>query len=33
MAIRNGGRYAGMSTQLSIQDAIFGPLTMVEGNF
>ncbi len=31
LAMRNGGRYAGLSTRLPIEEAMFGPLTMVEG--
>ncbi|HEX3685788.1 MAG TPA: DUF58 domain-containing protein [Bryobacteraceae bacterium] len=31
LALRNGGRYAGLSTRLDIEDAIFGPLTMAQG--
>lgn len=31
LAMRNGGRYAGLSTSMPIEDAMFGPLTMVEG--
>ncbi len=31
LAMRNGGRYAGLSTRVPIEDAMFGPLTMVEG--
>lgn len=31
LALRNGGRYAGLSTHMPIEDAMFGPLTMVEG--
>jgi uncharacterized protein (DUF58 family) len=32
LAMRNGGRYAGFSTALPMEDAMFGPLMMVEGN-
>ena len=28
LALRNGGRYAGFSTTIALEDAIFGPLTM-----
>ncbi len=31
LAMRNGGRYAGVSTRIPIEEAMFGPLTMVEG--
>jgi uncharacterized protein (DUF58 family) len=31
LALRNGGRYAGFSTQLGIEEAVFGPLAMAEG--
>jgi uncharacterized protein (DUF58 family) len=31
LALRNGGRYAGLSTHLPVEEAMFGPLTMVEG--
>lgn len=31
VALRNGGRYAGLSTHMPIEDAMFGPLTMVQG--
>ncbi len=31
VAARNGGRYAGLSTRTPIEDAIFGPLMMIEG--
>jgi uncharacterized protein (DUF58 family) len=31
MAIRNGGRYAGFSTAIPLEDAMFGPLMMVQG--
>jgi uncharacterized protein (DUF58 family) len=31
LAMRNGGRYAGLSTRMAIEEAMFGPLTMVEG--
>jgi uncharacterized protein (DUF58 family) len=30
LALRNGGRYAGFSTQLSLEEAVFGPLTMAQ---
>ena len=26
VALRNGGRYVGLSTDIAIEDAIFGPL-------
>ena len=31
LALRNGGRYAGISTQLALEDAVFGPLRIVQG--
>lgn len=31
VAMRNGGRYAGLSTHMPIEEAIFGPLKMVQG--
>jgi uncharacterized protein (DUF58 family) len=31
LALRNGGRYAGLSTQIDIEEALFGPLMMVQG--
>ncbi|HEY3939938.1 MAG TPA: DUF58 domain-containing protein [Bryobacteraceae bacterium] len=31
LALRNGGRYAGLSTAMPIEEAMFGPLMMVEG--
>ncbi len=31
LALRNGGRYGGLSTHMPIEEAMFGPLTMVEG--
>ena len=31
LAMRNGGRYAGLSTSMPIEEAMFGPLMMVEG--
>ena len=31
LAIRNGGRYAGFSTAVPLEDAMFGPLMMVQG--
>ncbi len=31
LALRNGGRYAGLSTRLSLEEAMFGPLTALEG--
>ena len=30
LALRNSGRYAGLSTRTPIEDAMFGPLTMME---
>ena len=32
MAMRNGGRYAGLSTQMPIEEAMFGPLRMIQGS-
>jgi uncharacterized protein (DUF58 family) len=29
LALRNGGRYAGLSTRISIEEAMFGPITAV----
>ncbi len=29
LALRNGGRYAGLSTHIPLEEAMFGPLTMV----
>jgi uncharacterized protein (DUF58 family) len=31
LALRNGGRYAGLSTQVPLEDAVFGPLSIVQG--
>jgi len=31
LALRNGGRYAGLSTSFNIEEAIFGPLTLAQG--
>ena len=31
LALRNGGRYAGLSTRMGIEEAMFGPLTIVQG--
>lgn len=31
LALRNGGRYAGLSTRTEIEDALFGPLLMAQG--
>jgi uncharacterized protein (DUF58 family) len=31
LALRNGGRYAGFSTRLGIEEAVFGPLAIAEG--
>jgi len=33
LALRNGGRYAGLSTHLPIEEAMFGPLAMVEAAY
>jgi len=33
LAMRNGGRYAGVSTHMPMEEAIFGPLTMVQGGY
>ncbi|MBV9613043.1 MAG: DUF58 domain-containing protein, partial [Acidobacteriaceae bacterium] len=33
LALRNGGRYAGFSTHLAIEEAMFGPLAMVEAAY
>ena len=30
LALRNGGRYAGVSTHMPLEEALFGPLTMVQ---
>jgi uncharacterized protein (DUF58 family) len=30
LALRNGGRYAGFSTRLSIEDVMFGPMTVIQ---
>jgi uncharacterized protein (DUF58 family) len=30
LALRNGGRYAGFSTRVAIEDAIFGPMTLAQ---
>ncbi len=30
LALRNGGRYAGLSTHMPIEEAMFGPMAMVE---
>jgi uncharacterized protein (DUF58 family) len=32
LAARNGGRYAGISTAMPLEEAMFGPLMMVQGN-
>lgn len=32
LALRNGGRYAGFSTAMPLEEAVFGPLMMVQGN-
>jgi len=31
LALRNGGRYASLSTRMPIEDAMFGPLAMIQG--
>jgi hypothetical protein len=31
VALRNGGRYSGLSTKMPIEEAIFGPLKIMEG--
>ncbi len=31
LALRNGGRYAGISTHMPLEEAVFGPLTMAQG--
>ena len=31
LAMRNGGRYAGLSTSTPLEDAMFGPLMIIEG--
>lgn len=31
LALRNGGRYAGLSTRTAIEEAMFGPLMVVQG--
>ncbi len=31
LALRNGGRYTGLSTRIPVEEAMFGPLTIVEG--
>ncbi len=31
LALRNGGRYAGLSTQMPIEEAMFGPMAVIEG--
>ena len=31
LALRNGGRYAGLSTRIALEEAMFGPLTIVQG--
>ncbi|HZQ56141.1 MAG TPA: DUF58 domain-containing protein [Bryobacteraceae bacterium] len=33
LALRNGGRYAGLSTHTPLEEAMFGPLTMVGGAY
>lgn len=32
LALRNGGRFASISTHLALEDAIFGPMMMVQGH-
>ncbi len=32
LAMRNGGRWAGISTSIPLEEAVFGPLMMVQGN-
>jgi uncharacterized protein (DUF58 family) len=32
LALRNGGRYAGFSTRLAIEEAMFGPMTIAQVN-
>jgi uncharacterized protein (DUF58 family) len=32
LALRNGGRYAGFSTHLAIEEAMFGPMTIAQVN-
>jgi hypothetical protein len=31
VALRNGGRYAGLSTRINIEEAMFGTLTVAQG--
>jgi uncharacterized protein (DUF58 family) len=31
LALRNGGRYVGLSTRVPVDEAIFGPMTIVQG--
>jgi uncharacterized protein (DUF58 family) len=31
LALRNGGRYAGLSTGMPVEEALFGPLMMIQG--
>ncbi|HMF75823.1 MAG TPA: DUF58 domain-containing protein [Bryobacteraceae bacterium] len=31
LALRNGGRYAGLSTSMPVDEALFGPLMMIQG--
>jgi uncharacterized protein (DUF58 family) len=33
LALRNGGRYGGLSTRMPVEEAMFGPLTIVEGTY
>ena len=33
LALRNGGRYAGLSTHMPIEEAMFGSLTMLGGMY
>ena len=30
VALRNGGRYTGLSTEMPVEDALFGPLAIIE---
>lgn len=32
VALRNGGRYAGLVTRMPVEEAIFGPLMLIEGS-
>jgi uncharacterized protein (DUF58 family) len=33
LALRNGGRYAGLCTRMGIEEAMFGPLTIAQGSY